>query len=358
MKRSVIGFVRGNGGGRHSQSARSGANGARHRSWRFLHVLSLVICVAVCQNQDYAVTARPQHQISPSRQFYCPRYGAAFLDLSVKNKALARITTKPVLVGVPSTSSGTSLFARYAPKLLPPPPPPPSDEFDLSILTEAKSKLEHILASLKTALESLDGDKILAEIDQWLQDFQKALENMGYDQLALPRLPDLSLSQISFPPLETDALSASFTSVLERIVAWVASMQDKITAVDEELLGKLRQVLAVLNNDYIAKYPEIQQALNQISAAIVSTEQLALAQHPSPTVLLVSSAVVTYAVVSSVLTWGQPPPASKPYPLDKYDPIAARAYFDRRLPQVVGRSLFVVLQSLQFGMSLLRDKLK
>jgi hypothetical protein len=356
MKASVIGFVRGNGGGRHSQSARSGANGARLGPWRFLHALSLAVCVAVCQNQDYAVTARPQHQISPSRQSYCPRYGTAFLDFSVKNRALARIPTKPVL-----TSSGTSLFARYAPKLLPPPPPPPSDEFDLSILTEAKSKL---LASLKTALDSLDGHKILAEIEQWSHDFQKAptaaMESMGYNRLALPHLPDLSLSRISFPTLslETDALSASFTSILERIVAWVVSMQDKITAVDEELLGKLRQVLAVLNNDYIAKYPEIQQALNQISAAIVSTEQLALAQHPSPTVLLVSSAVVTYAVVSSVLTWGQPPPASKPYPLDKYDPIAARAYFDRRLPQVVGRSLFVVLQSLQFGMSLLRDKLK
>jgi hypothetical protein len=62
-------------------------------------------------------------------------------------------------------------------------------------------------------------------------------------------------------------------------------------------------------------------------------------------------------VISNILTWGQPPPPSQPYPLQKYDPIAAQVYFDARLLLVIQRSLTIAVRSLGFALSLLQDKI-
>jgi predicted unusual protein kinase regulating ubiquinone biosynthesis (AarF/ABC1/UbiB family) len=72
---------------------------------------------------------------------------------------------------------------------------------------------------------------------------------------------------------------------------------------------------------------------------------------------LITTAVVTYIVFSTVFTKGQESPASRPYPMKTYDAVAARAYFDRRPLIVVARALTIGLQSLEFGFSLLLDRL-
>ena len=101
---------------------------------------------------------------------------------------------------------------------------------------------------------------------------------------------------------------------------------------------------------WIQQYPMAndvyqQTVLPQISALTTNV----------PLALLVST-VISYSVVSSILSWGQPPPPTKPYPLERYDPDSARAYFDGKLGEAIGRALQIATTSLGFGLALLKDK--
>ena len=63
-------------------------------------------------------------------------------------------------------------------------------------------------------------------------------------------------------------------------------------------------------------------------------------------------------MVSFVLDVGKGPPPSSPYPLGRYDPRAAREYFDTRGDTLVKRGVEVVVLSTKFGISLLNDYLR
>jgi hypothetical protein len=164
----------------------------------------------------------------------------------------------------------------------------------------------------------------------------------SFPQLSIPEWPVIELPELTFP---------SLSSIPN--LDWM-KVRQTIDHYDSILLGTIQQQLAIAN-EYIHANIYLQNLLDRISN-LIATEERALAQ--SPTLLLVLSALVTYTIISSILSWGQSPPSSKPYPLDRYDPISARAYFDRRIPQVLARSLYVTFQSLQFGFSLLYDKIK
>ncbi|OEU11754.1 ABC1-domain-containing protein, partial [Fragilariopsis cylindrus CCMP1102] len=56
------------------------------------------------------------------------------------------------------------------------------------------------------------------------------------------------------------------------------------------------------------------------------------------------------------MTWSDSPPPGRPYPKGKYDPIAARIYFDSRPLQVLSRSVTITVKSLSFAMKLAQDK--
>jgi hypothetical protein len=71
---------------------------------------------------------------------------------------------------------------------------------------------------------------------------------------------------------------------------------------------------------------------------------------------IIVSAIISYVVINSVMTWGESPPPGKPYPKGKYDPIAARIYFDSRPLQVLSRSLTITFKSLSFALQLAQDK--
>ena len=116
------------------------------------------------------------------------------------------------------------------------------------------------------------------------------------------------------------------------------------------MLQKLQTVATDLNHGILADNPDWQPVVQQISKLLQPLFQ-------SPTLTLAGSAVLTYVVVSSILNAGQGPPPTQPYPENKYDPTAARAYFDQRMPQVIARGLEIFVQSVQFGVSILRDSL-
>ena len=78
----------------------------------------------------------------------------------------------------------------------------------------------------------------------------------------------------------------------------------------------------------------------------------------SPGVLLVATAALTYGLATAVLGFGTPPPPRRPYPLNQYDAATARAYFDQRLGDVLGRTIEVSAKSAGFGLKLLSDYLR
>mmetsp|Transcript_2474 Transcript_2474/g.5296 ORF Transcript_2474/g.5296 Transcript_2474/m.5296 type:complete len:920 (+) Transcript_2474:140-2899(+) len=69
--------------------------------------------------------------------------------------------------------------------------------------------------------------------------------------------------------------------------------------------------------------------------------------HPDlpPSVTLLIASYVTYSVVSTALSFGQEPPPNSPYPMNKYDPVSARRYFDGRWGLVLGRAVQVAFLS-------------
>jgi len=159
----------------------------------------------------------------------------------------------------------------------------------------------------------------------------------------LPQLPNGIDLETLLKGLSLDSFDVQVPSVVESI----RSIQEQVNALDVRILAELNALASKLQQDYPSALKPIFDAVATIVAPLLT----------SPTVSLLLSAVLTYFAVAAVLSWGQPPPPSQPYPLNKYDPISARAYFDRRLPQVLARGLEVFAKSLQFGLSLLKDKL-
>lgn len=127
-------------------------------------------------------------------------------------------------------------------------------------------------------------------------------------------------------------------------------LRDQIEALDANILSELSNGASQVQRQIVVDYPSTGPFLEKVTSFLTP---LSL----SPTLTIVLSAVLTYWSINTVLTWGQAPPPSKPYPRNKYDPIAARAYFDRRLPMVMARGFEILAQSLRFGLTLLKDKI-
>jgi hypothetical protein len=174
-----------------------------------------------------------------------------------------------------------------------------------SITLTIKHSLDDITSGLKTTIGGLDNFNNL--LDSKYEDSLKAL--LG----------------------EIQTIFSEEQSVQVELSKYVSKFSEEI---DQWLLNQ--------NPDVESLYKQI---LDQISSLTInSPEALALA------------AFMTYTVVSSALTWGQPPPPSKPYPLQRYDPIAAQVFFDGKPVEAVARGLEIALKSLRFAVSLLKDK--
>ena len=113
----------------------------------------------------------------------------------------------------------------------------------------------------------------------------------------------------------------------------------------EPILAQIKVTAAAIgvSNDDMER---IIGLVNEVTGALNTPEAIA------------ATAVVSYVVVSSILTWGDSPPPGRPYPKGKYDPVGARVFFGRRPLQVLARSLTIASKSLTFALSLAGDKLK
>jgi len=229
------------------------------------------------------------------------------------SKSVHAFTPGRNVVGRSNSFSSTSSALKAGRASLPPLPPPPP------------------------AVESIQDANPIADLFKSLQ------ETLG--QVSIPTdVKDLNV-------LKGFVLDLNDLPITSDMMESIRSLRDQINALDTRILAELNGVASDFQSQMVKEYPTIMGPI---------FEKLSLLMGPlllSPTASILVSSVLSYLAVNALLSWGQPPPPSQPYPLNKYDPIAARAYFDRRLPLVLARGLEVFAQSLQFGLGLLKDKL-
>ena len=211
-----------------------------------------------------------------------------------------------------------SLHARYTPptQLSPPiPPPPPEKTGDV---------FDSLLQKITSGDVSADGNGASNFVDGLLRDLSSRLEN----GVSLPSLPDKL-------PISLNGLEG---------------LRQQFQELDRSVVSAVEQMASQIQDGVVTDYPNLTPYLDRLQTLLAPALQ-------SPSLTLLVSALLTYTVVSSILSWDRGPPPSQPYPAGKYDPIAARAYFDNKLYLVLARGLEILVQSLQFGLRLLQDKL-
>lgn len=167
---------------------------------------------------------------------------------------------------------------------------------------------------------------------------------------------------ITFFDSINEKLTGSFQSTLSDFLQTLTKSATEITQLSNKLDPSVLKVLSETSDkanaallDLLTQYPALRPAYDVVQNQLHSISGLNGA--PAPVSLLISS-VVTYTVVSSILSIGQAAPPSNPYPLQRYDAAAARAYFDARFPLVIKRGLEIAIASLGFGLSVLKDYVK
>jgi hypothetical protein len=147
------------------------------------------------------------------------------------------------------------------------------------------------------------------------------------------------------------AINGKSQELLKEFLSKIQMVLEGETALQQEFMKFVAAVSQNIDQWLLAQNPEVEaifkQALGQLSSVTFNT----------PAAIGVTT-IITYFVVSSVLTWGEAPPPSKPYPLQRYDPVAAQAYFDSRPAQFVARALQIAIKSLGFGLAILQDKIR
>lgn len=136
----------------------------------------------------------------------------------------------------------------------------------------------------------------------------------------------------------------SLLSDIQKILSEEGAIQSEFSAYAAKLSQEIDHWLVQQNPDVESIY---KQVLGQVSSLTIDS--------PGAVAL---TAIVTYTVVSSVLTWDEPPPPSKPYLLQRYDPIGAQVYFDGKPLQALSRGVEISIKSLGFALSLLSDKVR
>jgi predicted unusual protein kinase regulating ubiquinone biosynthesis (AarF/ABC1/UbiB family) len=212
------------------------------------------------------------------------------------------------------------LHAKYTPILLPPPPLPPATATTAPSIID---QLQHQLQDLYTS--STQSAQQLLDVST-LKDIQTLV---GYLKQQLSSV-DVSILQ---------QLQTKISELLESL-AMSSSSSSAASSSSFTIPTSLRPLLEQLS------LPD--------SSSFTSLLQL-LRSNTSVDILVAS--VITFVVASTLLNWNQAAPPTKPYPFDKYDPAAARAYFEQRPLDVIARGLYIATQSLQFGLALLQDNL-
>ena len=199
---------------------------------------------------------------------------------------------------------------------------------------QAISNVEQSITNVeKTSASSLLD--VFNSIDNFFSSFTSQIFNSDGNS-------DGSNFQSVLDKLSSDQLSSIIQQSIDSVVQNTKSIDDLILS--NPTFGPF---LSSLQDKILSSLP------SSISTQI-TTE---LSNVPASAAIL-ASAVITYTIASTVLSLGEGPPPSTPYPLGRYDARSARAYFDNRLNEVIARGIEIGSQSLVFGLSLLSDKLK
>ena len=177
---------------------------------------------------------------------------------------------------------------------------------------------------------------------------EQALNNMEHTMVSnmarflLSILDNIESAQGS---LTSNIVNDIPTETLRGVVSSAIETAKSLTlTIDDALLSTpaLGPILSAIQKKAVALSPIVGEELGQLP----------------PSVGILASSIITYTIMSTAFSIGQEPPESSPYPLGRYDPNAARRYFDRRIGEVVARGLEIAIQSSKFGVSILSDYLR
>jgi hypothetical protein len=190
-----------------------------------------------------------------------------------------------------------------------------------------------------------------------------SLPDVKLPDISLPnvQLPDLLLPYLQFPDISLPDLTASLDklSLGDSIQTLVSTVSDKLKTLEipDAVLSDAFKNLAQESNAalavFLSRHPEIQALVETIRKQLENAGIDVAAI--SPNVAVAVSALVSVFLVNAVLTIGQEAPPSQPYPNGRYDAVTAKAYFDKRLGDVLLRGLEVATSSVGFGLNLLQD---
>lgn len=209
-------------------------------------------------------------------------------------------TFKPA-ISSSSSSAGTanthlnSLFSDQLSQL----------SYDNAFIGKASTAVQNIqsAAAAESSLASSISDKTATDI---LHNLPNVLRDIP--SLNLPPIPSLPLA-----------------SIVQEVLA--GSLQDS-----------LQETLQELQSNPDKAWQSIQQSALSITSFFDGVP---------PAVLLLFSSIVTYTILNAILNNNNnnTPPPSSPYPMNRYDPISARRYFDSRPLEVLSRAVQVTLLS-------------
>ena len=196
------------------------------------------------------------------------------------------------------------------------------------------------------------------------------MSNNPLDSVKLPDLSlpsDFSLSVFKLPDVSVPSLDGlvqnvvatldkSFEALKESFQTLLSALQSALESANlpTEVLQEFASKLESAFSSFVASHPELQPLYNSIQEQI---QKVSLDNVPTSVVIAVS-AVISYSIISSLLSLGQDAAPSQPYPNGKYNATSARAYFDSHPLDVIARGIQVATKSLGFGISLLQDYAK
>jgi ABC1 atypical kinase-like domain len=129
----------------------------------------------------------------------------------------------------------------------------------------------------------------------------------------------------------------------------ILDLETKLAKLQEfgsDRFHKIAKIIADIQSTLFDSNPEMDPRV------LLSNDYLSLIP---PEIVVVAASILSFTLANVILSPWQALPSSRPYPMNKYDALTARAYFDRRPFVVVSRALTIGLQSLRFGFSLALD---
>jgi hypothetical protein len=285
---------------------------------RLVAALFLLVLLCSLQHPQAATTSAAfQHRVGSIRQQQKKNFASISPRLSV---------------------SPTRMAASRLP--LPPPPPPPQPE--------------GLSTTLNNLLDKLDINS--------LSPFSSTGSEQSSSSSLFVQMDDI-LNQVT----------QQFDNVADLLASLVRSLNDKVLlkSLDASILTQLDQVGQSLESTILQNVPQVEPLYQQLLSVLASSNVSISAVSPSIVIALVATvlALVTFSSILTSSSFGGSaisssaslslPPPSQPYPLFKYDAVAASAYFDDKFfTSVLQRALEIGIKSTMFAANILQDKLE